>query len=102
MNTRRLTLVTASVLTLALLDPFFYFRLGPEPTLNVQAGGGYEGRPAFGERRAPVKLISFENFLCEHCKAFEAETLGRLRRDYINTGQVEAHYVNLAWGTKRR
>ncbi len=97
-RTQRLTLFTAVLLALALLGTLLYLRLRPGPTLNVQDGGGYEGQPTLGDRRAPVKLILFENFLCEHCKAFEADTFGRLERAYIGTGQVEAYYVNLAWG----
>lgn len=97
-RTQRLTLITAIFLALALLGTLLYLRLRPGPTLNMQEGGGYEGQPTLGERQAPVKLILFENFLCEHCKAFEAETFGRLRRDYIDAGRVEAYYINLAWG----
>ena len=94
---QRLTLFTAVLLALALPGTLLYLRLRPRPTLNVQEGGGYTGQPTLGARRAPVKLILFENFLCEHCKAFEADTFGRLEEAYIGTGQVEAYYVNLAW-----
>ncbi len=97
-RTQRLTLFTAIFLALALLGTLLYMQLRPGPTLNVQEGGGYEGQPTLGDRRAPVKLILFENFLCEHCKAFEADTFGRLEQTYIGSGQVEAYYVNLAWG----
>ena len=47
---------------------------------------------------APVKIILFENFLCESCKAFEETTFRRLKRAYIDTGKVQAYYVNLSWG----
>ena len=99
-RTQRLTLFTAVFLALALLGALLYLRLRPGPNLNVQDGGGYEGQPTLGRPRAPVKLILFENFLCEHCKAFEADTFGRLEEAYIGTGQVEAYYVNLAWGNE--
>ena len=97
-RTQRLTLFTAVFLALALLGTFLYLQLRPGPNLNVQEGGGYEGQPTLGRPRAPVKLILFENFLCEHCKAFEADIFGQLEEAYIRTGQVEAYYVNLAWG----
>ena len=97
-RTQRLTLFTAVFLALALLGALLYLKLRPGPNLNVQDGVGYEGQPTLGRPRAPVKLILFENFLCEHCKAFEADTFGRLEEAYIGTGQVEAYYVNLAWG----
>lgn len=97
---QRLTLATAVAVVLALLGTFLFLRLRPQPTLrpNSDVGSGYEGQPTLGSRRAPVKLILFENFLCEHCKGFETEAFGLLKRDYIDTGKVEAYYVNLAWG----
>ena len=60
--------------------------------------GGYEGQPTLGSARAPVKVILFENFLCERCKLFETDVFGPLKRDYVDTGKVEVYYVNLAWG----
>lgn len=94
---QRLTLITVSVVIAAALGAFLYLRLRPEPSLGVVAVG-YEGQPTLGDTRAPVKLVLFENFLCERCKVFETEVFGPLKRDYIDTGEVEAYYVNLAWG----
>jgi protein-disulfide isomerase len=98
MNARVLTLVTALVL-LGGLAGFIIARrtaAGEGPVL-AQAGG-YDDQPTLGDDDAPVKVILFENFLCEHCKAFEEDAFARLKRDYIDTGKVQAFYVNLAWG----
>ena len=94
---QRFTLITADVVIVAALGAFLYLRLRPQPSSSVQ-DIGYEGQPTLGNARAPVKLILFENFLCERCKVFEIEVFGPLKRDYIDTGEVEAYYVNLAWG----
>ena len=98
-NTRVLTLVTALVL-LGGLASFLITRrtaaTGAVPA--VAQAGGYEGQPTLGAADAPVKVILFENFLCGHCKAFEEDAFAQLKRDYIDTGKVEAYYVNLAWG----
>ena len=101
MNPRRLTFATAGVLVLALLA-FIAYRQFLAPTGGVSAGAasGYADQPTLGSEDAPVKLILFENFLCEHCKAFEEEAFPKIRSNYIETGQVEAYYVNLAWGTE--
>lgn len=99
MNVRVLTLVTALVL-LGALAGFMVVRrstaTGQVPALTD--AGSYEDQPTLGEANAPVKVILFENFLCEHCKAFEEDTFVQLKRNYIDTGKVEAYYVNLAWG----
>lgn len=102
---KRLTLVTGVVLLLVALTATLFLVLRPRPSLSVPAAAQptalteeYKGQPQLGAAKAPVKLILFENFLCEHCKAFEASVFGRLERDYLETGRVEAYYVNLAWG----
>ncbi len=96
-RTQRLTLITAVVVIAVTLGAFLYLSLRPGPNLSVQ-DSGYEGQPTLGNARAPVKLILFENFLCERCQLFETEVFGLLKRDYIDTGKVEVYYVNLAWG----
>ena len=99
MNSKVLTAVTA-VLALVVLAVIVFFAAKPAP-LTV-AANGYENQPRLGRTDAPVKLILFENFLCEHCRAFEEEVFGQLERDYIDTGLVEVFYVNLAWGDDTR
>lgn len=101
MDPRKLTIVTAAVLVVALLGYFGYRQFVP-PSGGATAGqaAGYADQPTLGRADAPVKLILFENFLCEHCKAFETEAFPRIRSAYIDSGKVEAYYVNLAWGAE--
>ena len=94
---QRFTLITAAVVIIAALGAFLYLQSRPKPSLSVQ-DSGYEGQPTLGSGRAPVKVVLFENFLCERCKLFETAVFEPLKRDYIDTGKVEAYYVNLAWG----
>ena len=99
MNARVLTLITALVLLGGLVGFMIVRRstaTGQVPALTE--AGGYEDQPTLGDEDAPVKIILFENFLCEHCKAFEEDAFTSLKREYIDTGKVQAFYVNLAWG----
>ncbi len=99
---QKLTLATLAVLILAALGWLVYILFAPqEDPLASTLQRGYEGQPTLGNDDAPVKVIFFENFLCEHCRAFEANVMPQLKRDYIDTGDVEAYYVNLAWGGER-
>jgi protein-disulfide isomerase len=66
--------------------------------VNMAATQYYTDQPTLGVEDAPVTLILFENFLCEHCRTFEEEVFPALKRDFIDTGQVQAVYLNLAWG----
>lgn len=100
MTPRRLTRITVAVLAVAVVGYLVYRQFMP-PTANVTAPtGGYGGQPTLGSAGAPVKLILFENFLCEYCKEFEERVFPRIQSDYIDTGQVQAYYVNLAWGNE--
>lgn len=101
MNSRKLTLATAAVLALALLSVLGYQLVNPTADIaNAGSPDGYAGQPTLGRADAPVKMILFENFLCDHCKAFEAEVFPRIRSEFIDTGQVQAFYINLAWGSQ--
>ena len=101
LNARVLTLVTALVL-LGGVAGFFIARRGAATGAvpAVADAGGYQDQPTLGDPDAPVKMILFENFLCGHCQAFEEDAFAQLKRDYIDTGKVEAYYVNLAWGNE--
>jgi len=100
-GSQKLTLATLGILALAALG-FIVYLLFNANNLSVTAeGSGYADQPTLGQANAPVKLILFENFLCEHCAAFEAEAFPQLKRDYIDTGKVEVYYINLAWGEER-
>ena len=101
---QKLTLGTLAVLILAALGWLIYILAAPSNASDDPLAGtprGYEGQPEFGDDDAPIKVIFFENFLCDHCKALEAEVMPQLKRDYIDAGQVEAYYINLAWGGER-
>lgn len=97
---RFLTVVTAVlVLGAAAIAAIFLFTR-PQAFATTQADS-YAGQPTLGDPDAPVKLILFENFMCDHCREFETAVFSQLKRDYIDTGQVEVFYVNLAWGSEQ-
>lgn len=98
MNARILTLATL-VLVFAGLVAFVVVQRMSTPVERppVQVAV-YGDQPTLGDPSAPVKVIMFENFMCEYCKAFEEDVFPRLKQDYIDTGRVEAYYINLAWG----
>ena len=98
---QRLTLATVIVLVAATVAVVAFLALrGPGRSVDA-ATSGYADQPTLGDADAPVKVILFENFLCDHCRAFEEDAFPRLVTDYIDQGLVEAYYVNLAWGGER-
>lgn len=95
-----LTVVTAVlVLGAAAIAAAFLFTR-PQAFATTQADS-YVGQPTLGDADAPVKLILFENFMCEHCRSFETDVFPQLKHKFIDTGRVEVYYVNLAWGSEQ-
>lgn len=41
-----------------------------------------------GNANAPVTIIAYESLTCPHCADFEANTLPKLKKAYIDTGKV--------------
>lgn len=95
-----LTVVTAVLLlgAAAIAAAFLFTRPDAFATTEVDS---YAGQPTLGDPDAPVKLILFENFMCDHCRAFEIEVFPQFKREFIDTGRVEVYYVNLAWGSEQ-
>lgn len=92
-----LTVLTAAILlaAAAIVTTLWLTRPREIPLTGMPS---FDGQPTLGSSDAPVTLILLENFMCEHCKAFEADVFPAIKRDFIDTGQVQARYVNLAWG----
>lgn len=42
-----------------------------------------------GKADAPVTIIAYESMTCPHCASFHANTLPRLKKEYIDTGKVK-------------
>lgn len=92
-----LTAVTAVLILGAAAIAAAFFLTRPKAFATAEADS-YVGQPTLGDPNAPIKLILFGNFMCEHCRTFEADVFPQLKRDYIDTGRVEAYYVNLSSG----
>ncbi|GIK37140.1 MAG: hypothetical protein BroJett011_09730 [Chloroflexota bacterium] len=66
----------------------------PTPTimeLVLADARHFEGSPD-----APVTMIEFSDFKCPYCGRFAAETLPRIRAEYIKTGKVRFVYKHFA------
>jgi len=99
------------------------FLLGVALTLSVVALGGFtfsdsnppednwedsvtlEDRPFLGDEDAPVTIISYEDFFCPFCAAYNnpnvAQEVGantafqEIKENHIDTGEVKYYYANL-------
>jgi protein-disulfide isomerase len=47
------------------------------------------GDMVMGAANAPVTIIEYASLTCPHCARFHAETLPKLKSDYVDTGKVK-------------
>lgn len=54
----------------------------------------YEGQPSVGDEEAPIKIVEFGDYKCSYCKDFHDQIFTELKKDFIDTGQVEFYFIN--------
>jgi len=42
-----------------------------------------------GEENAPITIIEYSSLSCSHCASFHNDTLGYLKKEYVDTGKVK-------------
>lgn len=98
MNTQRLTLITATIVALAIIGIIIYSRFQPTTTAATPTATNtelsYDAQPRLGEADAPVTLAVFEDFKCPACKFFTESVLPQIERDYIDSGQAQLYFFN--------
>ena len=75
-----------------------------ETTRSTDANGGTDAGTSvldgtghlLGEAEAAVKIVVYEDFLCEHCRRFGRDILPTLQTEYIDPGTVSIEYRHLA------
>ena len=54
----------------------------------------YDQQPMLGSKDAPIKMVEFADFKCPSCKAFDQEILPLIKKDFIDQGLVQFHFIN--------
>lgn len=68
----------------------------PEPTDNPgPVKVSVDDDPVLGDKDAPVTIIEFSDYECPFCKRHFDQTLGQLKKDYIDKGKVKMVYRDL-------
>jgi protein-disulfide isomerase len=92
MNSTRLTQLTVAVAVIIIAVLIVIPRLSGGT--NQAVALDLTDQPALGSAEAPVKLVMFEDFLCPACATFTNSVFPRIKREYVDTGLVEAYFVN--------
>ena len=66
----------------------------PQPARNA---GALEtpnpmGEIVLGRADAPVTIVEYSSLTCPHCGAFHRDTLPKLKKQYIDSGQVKIYF----------
>ncbi|MDP3696839.1 MAG: DsbA family protein [Candidatus Taylorbacteria bacterium] len=61
---------------------------GDGTKVNVSA----DDDPVLGNKNAKVTIIEFSDFQCPFCRTFWRDTLGQIKKEYIDTGKVKFIY----------
>lgn len=84
---RRLAVAVAVTVVLAVswmpVQPAAAADFTPAPTPE-----GYPER-VMGQADAPVTIVEYSSLTCPHCAAFHADTLPRLKEEFIDTGRAK-------------
>ena len=50
------------------------------------------GEIVLGQADAPVTIVEYSSLTCPHCGAFHRDTLPKLKKQYIDSGQVKIYF----------
>ena len=50
-----------------------------------------------GETNAPITIIEYASLPCSHCADFHINTLGKLKKEYVDTGKVKIVFRNFPY-----
>lgn len=93
MSSTRLTQITVAVAVIIIAAIIVAPRLGGVTTAQATSLD-VSDQPVLGSADAPVQLVMFEDFLCPSCGTFTNTVLPRVKREYVDTGQVAAYFLN--------
>lgn len=54
----------------------------------------YDQQPSLGAKDAPVQIVEFADFKCPACQKFDELFFPLLKKDFIDTGIVQLHFMN--------
>ena len=77
------------ILSIVLFLVFFMLPISATTVLEVT-----EDDFVIGDKNAPVTIIEYASLSCSHCADFHNNTLGDLKKEYVDTGKARIVFRN--------
>ena len=71
---------------------FFYTPVNGATVLDIT-----EDDFVIGETNAPITIIEYASLSCSHCADFHINTLGELKKEYVDTGKAKIVFRNFPY-----
>lgn len=65
---------------------------------TIEMKGLFDDDPKIGSDSAPIVIVEFSDFQCPFCGRFFSDSLGKMKKDYIDTGKVQLIYRDFPLG----
>lgn len=56
-----------------------------------------KGQPVLGKDSAPVTVVEFGDYKCPSCKVFNSDIFPKIKKDFIDKGDVKFSFVNVMY-----
>lgn len=90
---QRLTLGTIAVALIVLVAIFALPQLRGGGGANT-ASLDLSAQPRLGDAGAPVEIVLFEDFRCNHCATFTEQIFPVLEQEFVRNGTAKIYFVN--------
>jgi len=77
------------ILSITFFIVFFILPISADTVLEVT-----ENDFVIGDKNAPVTIIEYASLSCSHCADFHKNTLGDLKKEYVDTGKARIVFRN--------
>jgi protein-disulfide isomerase len=91
MDSRKILVLSTAVLFLSMLAAMTVVSLRKEP-ISIEVSS-----PVFGNQKAPVELVVFEDFKCYGCKIFSETILPQIESEYLSSNQIKLKVIPLGF-----
>lgn len=97
-KSNRSFIIILTLVVIAAFTALFFINRAEQTTQQAVANyttADFADQPVLGNPNAPISVVEFGDFKCPSCKQWTETIFPQLKADYIDTGKINFHYVNV-------